>query len=127
MRRLENKTAVVAGAACGIGRSNAIRFAKEGASLVVADLDASSAARIAEETKTGAGRARSHPVDVGDPAQVQELISTASRDFARIDVLVNVAGVGPTKLFWAPPWNSGNTCYGLISQGAFCAPRRLPA
>jgi len=51
------------------------------------------------EVEASGGRARSHAVDVGDQAQVEELIASTVRDLARIDVLVSVAGAGRTKLF----------------------------
>jgi len=99
MCRLENKITVVTGAGRGIGRSIAIRFAEEGASVVVADLDGPSAVRTTAEIEASGGKARAQTVDVGEQNQVDELMASTVRDWARIDVLVNVAGVGLTQLF----------------------------
>jgi 3-oxoacyl-[acyl-carrier protein] reductase len=97
-RRLENKIAVVTGAGRGIGQSIAMRFAEEGAVVVVADLQPAGAAQTAAEIKAAGGRACGRVVDVGDQAHVEQLVASTVRDWARIDVLVNVAGVGLTKL-----------------------------
>ena len=99
MRRLENKITAVTGAGRGIGRSIAIRFAEESALVVAADLDGPSAVRTTAEIEASRGKARAHTVDVGEQTQVDELMASTVRDCARIDVLVNVAGVGLTQLF----------------------------
>jgi NAD(P)-dependent dehydrogenase (short-subunit alcohol dehydrogenase family) len=98
MRRLENKIAIVTGAGRGIGRSIAIRFAREGASVVAADLDAKNAESVAAEIAAAGDRARSQLVDVASQAQVEELVAATLREWGRLDLLVNVAGVGLTKL-----------------------------
>lgn len=90
---------LVTGAGRGIGRSIAIRFAKEGASVIAADLDQKRAEATASEIVVLGGRASGKAVDVGVQPQVEELVTAAIREQERIDVLVNVAGVGLTRLF----------------------------
>ncbi len=99
MPNLTNKVAIITGSGRGIGRSIALRFGREGASVVAADVDARSAEATAEEILAFGGKARSKSVDVGVQAEVQELVDSAIQTWKRIDILVNVAGIGLTKLF----------------------------
>lgn len=89
MRRFENRTAFVTGAAHGIGRAIAERFMSEGANVVVADLDVEAAATIGDGQKTLAVAC-----DITDRASVEAAISEAVKTFGGIDVLVNNAGRG---------------------------------
>lgn len=89
--QLENRVAVVTGAARGIGKAIAWRFLQEGAHVVVADIDEDAAA--ATISSFANRRARFVPCDVGDGKAVARLIGTAEAEFDGIDILVNNAAV----------------------------------
>lgn len=91
--RLKGKVAVVTGAASGFGAAIARRFAEEGADVLVADLNAAGANRIAEEILESGGRAAGFGADVTDPAQAEAMIAAAVAGYGGLDVLVNNAGV----------------------------------
>ena len=90
--RLVGKVAVVTGAGSGIGRATALRFAVEGAAVVVNDIDSASAGRVAGEIEAAKGRARSVPGDVTRPETADELADAAVAAFGRLDVFHNNAG-----------------------------------
>ena len=91
MRGLKDKVVIVTGAAGGIGRATALRFAEEGGIIIAADcIDASAtvAAALALGTK-----AVSVQVDVTKPADCQNMVNTVAKEFGKIDVLINNAGI----------------------------------
>src|SRR5215469_11119583 len=92
-RRLSGKAAIVTGAGSGIGRAVALRFADEGASVLVADVAADSAEGVAEEIRRAGGRAVAFAVDVADPEQVEAMAARAIAEFGGVDVLMTAAGV----------------------------------
>ena len=89
----DGKVAVVTGAGSGIGRSSAARFASEGAAVVVADVRGDKAQKVAAMIVDAGGRAVASETDVGDPVQVEAMISRAVREFGGLDVVFNNAGV----------------------------------
>lgn len=93
MKKLENKTAIVTGAASGMGKAIAILFAKEGAKVVLADLIQDDADQVAEEIRKQGGKAMAIACDVSKEESVIDLIETAIADFGGLDILVNNAGI----------------------------------
>src|SRR4051794_32025073 len=97
-RDLAGMVVVVTGAASGIGRASAQRFAAAGARVVLADVDAAALAAVAEACCAGGGAAVAVPTDVQDEAAVETLAARAVEAFGRIDVWVNdaaSAALGP--------------------------------
>lgn len=99
MPDVKNKSIIVTGAAGGIGSAMAKALAADGARLVIADLSADAAARVAGEIRAAGGTAVSVAVDVRKRDQVRAMIDTALSEFGRLDVLFNNAGVAQTKAF----------------------------
>lgn len=90
--QLADKTAIVTGAARGIGRAVAEAFLKEGAKVVLADLDEAANQKTAKDLAE-LGKVKAVCCDVGDRLDVHNLISEALDSFGEIDVLVNNAGI----------------------------------
>jgi NAD(P)-dependent dehydrogenase (short-subunit alcohol dehydrogenase family) len=87
------KSVIVTGAGSGIGRATALRFADQGARVLVADLDAASAAQTVDDIAAKGGTARAVVGDLTDPEIVAAVAATAIAEFGGIDVLVNNAGI----------------------------------
>ena len=93
MKRLDGSVALVTGAGRGIGAAIALRYAREGANVVVADLDEASAGAVAEQVRALGVQAEALGIDVREPEQSAQMVERAVNRFGRIDVLVNNAGV----------------------------------
>jgi len=90
--KLLNKVAIVTGAASGIGFAIALRFAKEGAKVVIADLNQDASTAAVTEIQNQGGHAISVCVDVSDEYQVKAAIEKTLQTFQHIDILVSNAG-----------------------------------
>jgi len=106
--RLSGKVAVVTGGGSGIGRAAALRFAADGADVLVADVAAESAEQVAAEIVASGGRAVAMAVDVSDPAQVDAMAAGVIAEFGGVDILMTAAGVlsfGSATQTDAQAWN----------------------
>lgn len=91
--RFKGKIVVITGGGAGIGQCYAHRFAEEGASVVIADVDADAAKRVAKEVEAIGTTGLSIPINVTDEEAVSAMADSAARRFGGIDVLVNNAGI----------------------------------
>lgn len=94
MKRLTGKIAIVTGSSSGIGKAIALRFAEEGARVVIAARRLPLCEQVAAQIRERGGEAIVIQTDVSDEAQVDRLIVETARQCGRLDILVNNAGIG---------------------------------
>jgi NAD(P)-dependent dehydrogenase (short-subunit alcohol dehydrogenase family) len=95
--RLEKKVAVVTGASKGIGKGIALRYAQEGAKVVVTSRSTDLLAAVVEEIKASGGEAMALTVDVRSAQSVQGVVDETVKAYGRLDVMVNNAGISMVK------------------------------
>jgi 3-oxoacyl-[acyl-carrier protein] reductase len=91
--RLKEQVAIVTGAGQGIGRAIALTLAREGATVVVNDIDPEKAEKVAEEVRSEGGQALPVQADVSKAKDVDTLVKKTVDNFKRVDILINNAGV----------------------------------
>jgi glucose 1-dehydrogenase len=92
--QLQNKVALVTGAATGIGQAIAIRFAREGAAVVVDYIgNPDTPSKTEEAIKSSGGKTIAVPGDISNPDQVQQLVDSAVKEYGKLDIVINNAGV----------------------------------
>ncbi|WP_223826303.1 glucose 1-dehydrogenase [Spongiibacter pelagi] len=92
--RLQSKTAVVTGGGSGIGEACCMRFAEEGASVIVSDINMNDAERVAQAIRKNGGDAKALQLDVTQPEAWTNLADKIQADYPSLDILVNNAGIG---------------------------------
>ncbi|BBE18607.1 3-oxoacyl-[acyl-carrier protein] reductase [Aquipluma nitroreducens] len=125
--RLEDKVAVITGSGSGIGRYCAFEFAKNGAKVVVADLNEKGAAETEKQIQANGGIAVTFKVDVSKPESVQKLANFTLKTFGRIDVLVNNAAIQINKTVEDMTFEEWNLQMTINVGGVFlCSKQFLP-
>lgn len=118
--RLQQKVAIITGAGSGIGRATAILFAQEGAKVVVADINASSGLETATQVSENGGESIFVEVDVSRELDVRNMIKTATKEFGKLNVLFNNAGItGPSGPIWRTSESEWNRLFDVNLKAIF--------
>jgi len=119
--KLQGKIAIVTGAASGIGRASAIAFAREGASVVIADKNAAAAEETAILIRSEGFSAISVPVDVASETSVEAMVAQTVARYGSIHILFNNAGIVLVKPIEAMTEEEWDRVMGINVKGAFLA------
>jgi NAD(P)-dependent dehydrogenase (short-subunit alcohol dehydrogenase family) len=125
MAILEGKVALITGAANGIGRAIALRFAREGAATGLLDLSAAAAERTACEIRDEGGRAVALPADVSKGDDVRRAIRTLVETFGRPTILVHNAGIMPEGAIDSTPEEDWDRVFAVNVKGAYLTCREV--
>ncbi len=128
MGRLDGKVAVITGAASGIGEASARHFAREGASVVLGDVQEAKGRAVAEAVVAAGGRAAFVRCDVSRAADAQGAVDEAVRRFGGLDILYANAGVEVDKILTDTTEEEWDRVLGVNLKGIFlCAKAAIPA
>jgi len=119
MARFTNRIGIITGAASGIGKEIALRFAAEGGTPVIADLNLAAAQATAEEIKAKGSDAFAVAMNVTDEAEVEAGVAAVAAKYGRIDVLVSNAGIQIVHPFVDFPFSDWKKLTSIHLDGAF--------
>ena len=123
--RLAGKVCIITGAGSGIGRASALLFAREGAAVVVADVDERAGERVAAEIGAAGGQALAAPTDVTDPSACERTAARALERWTRIDVLFNNAGIAGIGTVHDTPLDLWDRVMNVNVRGVFLMSRAV--
>ena len=92
--RLKDRVAMITGAGSGIGEATAVLFAKEGARVALADIEAQGLKAVAKRIAEAGGTAITKKTDVSNENEVKALVALALKSYSKVDIVCNIAGVG---------------------------------
>jgi len=127
MKKLQDRVAVVTGAASGIGRATSVALAREGCALAIADLNEAGLAQTADEVRALGRKVSLHRVDVSDKNRMQAFAAEVQAEHGAVHILINNAGVTVTSSFeehsledWE--WIVGINFWGVVYGCKFFLP-----
>jgi 3-hydroxybutyrate dehydrogenase len=123
MGRFNGRVALITGAASGIGKEIAIRFAAEGGVPVIADLNLAAAQATAEEIKAGGGDAFAVAMNVTDESEVEKGVADTIAKYGKIDILVSNAGIQIVHPLVEFPFADWKRLLSIHLDGAFLTTR----
>lgn len=115
--RLKDKIAIITGAGRGMGRSDALLFAKEGAKVVVNDINFENATAVVKEITDAGGEAFVYKADLTKPEEVEKLVEESIKHYGKIDILVSNAGWDELRPFLNTDINFWNKILDLNLKG----------
>jgi len=122
-----NKIAIVTGGSSGIGRASSILFAKEGAKVIVSDINDKAGEDVVKTIKGNGGEAFFVRCDITKEDQTRNLITKAVEKYGRLDVLYNNAGIGMVKLLPEMTEQEWDRIFNINVKGAFlCSKYAIP-
>src|SRR6202158_5227903 len=136
MGKLDGKVAAITGGGRGIGRGIARAFAAQGCAVVINDLGVTVAGKkettspaddVAKEIKAGGGNASSNHMDISTPEGVESLVNQAIKDFGKLDILVNIAGILRDRMIFNMSVEEWDAVVRVHLRGHFCTMRPATA
>lgn len=127
--RLKDKVAIVTGSGRGIGEGIVLRFAEEGAKIIVNDVNEADAANVVNQVKAKGGQAVAVLGSVSDRATVQKMVDTAVKEFGTLDIIINNAGITRDSILHKMTDDQWNAVIDVNLTGVFygiqCAARYM--